>query len=173
MATNQIISKTPLLRRDDLAQFFGNNLRLMSAFEDQSIAVQEATEGVGATAALKDATVIVLSANGDFTNERVLEIGDGIDIDITDTAVRLSVKDVARTADFGVTFVPPAEVELFLPPEGTLVAAEIDQTLFKKTLDAPKETGLGNYANDAAAAAGGVPVNGAYRNGSVRMIRVV
>lgn len=32
---------------------------------------------------------------------------------------------------------------------------------------------LGNYANDAAAAAGGVPVNGIYRNGSVLMVRVV
>jgi len=32
--------------------------------------------------------------------------------------------------------------------------------------------GLGNYANDAAAAAGGVPVSGLYRNGSVLMIRV-
>lgn len=33
--------------------------------------------------------------------------------------------------------------------------------------------GLGNYANDAAAAAGSVPVNGLYRNGSILMIRVV
>jgi hypothetical protein len=32
---------------------------------------------------------------------------------------------------------------------------------------------LGNYANDAAASAGGVPVNGMYRNGSVLMVRVV
>ncbi len=32
---------------------------------------------------------------------------------------------------------------------------------------------LGNYANDAAAAGGGVPVGGVYRNGSVMMIRVV
>ena len=32
--------------------------------------------------------------------------------------------------------------------------------------------GLGNYANDAAAAIGGVPVNGIYRNGSVLMVRV-
>ena len=30
----------------------------------------------------------------------------------------------------------------------------------------------GNYVNDAAAAAGGVPVGGLYRNGSVLMIRV-
>lgn len=174
MATNQIVSKIPVLfQRDDLAQFFGNNPRLLRAFEDQSIAVQDAAESIGATAALKDATVIVLSANGDFTNERVLEIGDGIDVEITDTAVRLSVKDVARTQDFGVTFVPPAEVELFLPPEGTLVAAEIETTLLKKTINAPKLSGLGNYANDAAAAGGGVPVTGMYRNGSVLMIRVV
>lgn len=32
---------------------------------------------------------------------------------------------------------------------------------------------LGNFANDAAAAAGGVPVSGLYRNGSIVMIRVV
>lgn len=31
---------------------------------------------------------------------------------------------------------------------------------------------LKNFANDAAAAAGGVPVNGFYRNGSVVQIRV-
>lgn len=33
-------------------------------------------------------------------------------------------------------------------------------------------TALGNYANDAAAAVGGVAVNGVYRNGSVLMVRV-
>ena len=32
--------------------------------------------------------------------------------------------------------------------------------------------GLGNYANDAAAASGGVAINGIYRNGSVLQIRV-
>ena len=31
---------------------------------------------------------------------------------------------------------------------------------------------LGNYANDAAALAGGVPIGGVYRNGSVLMVRV-
>jgi hypothetical protein len=163
----------PLFRRADLEQFFGNNPRLLAAFEEQASAVESVTTGVEETSALKDATVIVLSANGDFTNERVLEIGDGIDVQVTDTTVVFSVKDVARTQDFGVTFVPPAEVELFLPPEGTLVAAEVAATLFKKTLDAPKLASLGNFANDAAAAAGGVPVTGVYRNGSVLMIRVV
>lgn len=31
---------------------------------------------------------------------------------------------------------------------------------------------LGNYANDGAAATGGVPVGGLYRNGSIVMVRV-
>lgn len=31
---------------------------------------------------------------------------------------------------------------------------------------------LGNYTNDAAAATGGVPLGGLYRNGSVLMVRV-
>ncbi|HET8689802.1 MAG TPA: hypothetical protein VFM18_24630 [Methanosarcina sp.] len=31
---------------------------------------------------------------------------------------------------------------------------------------------LGNYANDSAAATGGVPLGGLYRNGSVLMVRV-
>ena len=33
--------------------------------------------------------------------------------------------------------------------------------------------GLGNYADDAAAAAGGVPINGLYRNGNNIQIRIV
>tara|TARA_Y100000401_G_scaffold47262_1_gene36392 strand:+ start:3242 stop:3901 length:660 start_codon:yes stop_codon:yes gene_type:complete len=33
--------------------------------------------------------------------------------------------------------------------------------------------GLGNYADDAAAAAGGVPINGLYRNGNVIQIRII
>lgn len=159
------MSDLPTLRRDDLAQFFGSNPRLLRAFEVQAAAVEQASTGVADTQALKDATVIVLSANGDFTNERVLEIGDGIDIDITDSTVTLSVKDVARTRDFGVTLIPPAEVELFLPSEGTLVS---DVNLRKSAVFA----GLGNYANDAAAAVGGVVVGQAYRNGSIMMVRV-
>jgi hypothetical protein len=117
----------PSFRRDDLAQFFGSNPRLMRAFEEHSAALEEATNGVADTQAMKDATVIVLSANGDFTNERLLQVGDGIDIEITADRVRLSVKDVARTQDHGVTFVPPGEVILFLPPDGTLISEHEDR----------------------------------------------
>jgi hypothetical protein len=34
-------------------------------------------------------------------------------------------------------------------------------------------SGLGNFANDAAAEAGGVPVGGLYRNGNGIMVRLV
>ena len=44
--------------------------------------------------------------------------------------------------------------------DGTLSITKADNSL------------LGNYANDAAAALGGVPVGGIYRNGSVLMQRV-
>ena len=41
------------------------------------------------------------------------------------------------------------------------------------TISLTKENGtlLGNYVNDAAAQAGGVPVGGLYRNGSIVMVR--
>ena len=42
------------------------------------------------------------------------------------------------------------------------------------TISLTKENGalLANFVNDAAAQAGGVPVGGLYRNGSVVMVRV-
>ena len=43
--------------------------------------------------------------------------------------------------------------------DGTLSITKQNATLF------------GNYVNDAAAAVGGVPVGGIYRNGSVLMVR--
>jgi hypothetical protein len=148
----------PSERRDDLAQFFGSNPRLLRAFEDQAQrrgSDQRRCRYPG----LKDATVIVLSANGDFTNERVLQVGDGIDIEITADTVRLSVKDVARTQDHGVTFVPPGEVVLFLPPDGTLISST-------------KIAAMGNYATDAAAAAGGVAIGEFYHNAGAMKVRL-
>lgn len=44
--------------------------------------------------------------------------------------------------------------------------------LASPTLATPSLSGLGNYADDTAAGAGGVPVGGVYRNGSALQIRV-
>lgn len=172
------MTEAPVFRRDDLAQFFGKNPRLQRAFEDQALAVQDSsaasTSAVAATNALQDATVIVLSPNAAFTNERVLRLEDGLELDDSDPAfLTIRLKDVARSSDYAVTLVPEGDTTLFLPLTGTLATRENVETLANKTLDQPSEINLGNYANDAAAAIGGVPVWGAYRNGSVRMIRVV
>jgi hypothetical protein len=145
-----------------LAKHFAGDERMIRAMEDQSKTV---TDGVAATSALADATVIVLSPNGDFTNERVLEVGDGIKIEITDDTVKLSADSVAFTEGYPVTLIAQGLTALILPLTGTLVSGTNPQ------LDV---TTLVNYANDAAAAAGTPPVEigQLYRNGSVVMVRV-
>lgn len=155
-----------------LEKYFGDDPRMVAAMEEQSQAVETSTAAVAATEALKDATVIVLSPNGDFTNERVLEWDEGIEVELTDSAVIFRVKDVALTREGRVMLVAPADVELFLPLEGTIVSDVAPALLFGKMLDAPRLASIPNYANDAAAAAGGVEVAQVYRNGSVLMVRV-
>lgn len=172
------MTEAPIFRRDDLAQFFGSNLRLMTAFEDQATVVAESSEAstaaVAATDAMKDATVVVLSANGDFTNERVLRLEDGLEIDDTDPAfVTIRLNHVARTANHDVTLIVAGDSEVEFPISGKVATREGIETFQNKTLDQPSVINLGNYANDAAAAAGGVPLWGMYRNGSALMVRVV
>ena len=58
------------------------------------------------------------------------------------------------------------------PLTGILATVGNIETLTNKTLAAPKLSGLGDYADDAAAAGGGVPVGGVYRTGSALKIRV-
>jgi len=146
-----------------LDKHFNGDQRMIRAMEDQSRTVDD---GVAATSALADATVIVLSPNGDFTNERVLKVGDGISIEITDDAVTLSVQNVAMVEGDGLTLITQGETQLILPLTGTVMVGE-----------SPKVdvTTLGAYADDAAAATAGVPVGGLYRNSAATsqlMVRV-
>ena len=143
-----------------LAKHFPGDERMIRAMEDQSRTVDD---GVAATSALADATVIVLSPNGDFTNERVLQVGDGIRIEISDDAVTLSVENVAVAQGYPITFISAGETQLIVPLSGTVMVGE-----------SPKVdvTTLGNFTDDAAAATGGVAVGQLYRNGSVIMCRV-
>lgn len=167
----------PTIPRDLLAAAFPNQPRLVSAFENQSIAVAETAEAasgnVEATTALQEATVLTLSANATLTNERVLAIGDGLTSSDDGTSYTLSSTGPLVSGGFTVTFYPAGDAQLILPISGTLATRAGVETFLNKTLTAPKIGGLGNYANDAAAAAGGVPVTGVYRNGSVLMVRVV
>jgi hypothetical protein len=124
--------------RHMLEPFFGSHPRLMAAFEDLATTTQETSSTAASTAqatdALQDATVIVLSSNQAFSNERLLRRGPGVTM--VDTEHSLIIELDAK---------------------------------FKPLVDA---TLLGNYVDDATAAAGGVEIGEFYRNGSALMVRI-
>jgi hypothetical protein len=140
-----------------LEKHFAGDVRMIRALEEQSETVDN---GVAATSALADATVIVLSANGDFTNERVLEVGDGIAIEVTDDTVKLSVENVALTLGGLVTLIAEGPTRLSLPIEGRVLSS------IQPMIDV---SALGTYADDSVAATGGVAVGEPYINGSGRL----
>lgn len=170
---------TALLRRELLEQAFPGQLRIQRAFENQaSIVDQTATAAAGAvaaTTAIQDATVLTLSANAALTNERILFLGGGLESADDGSRLELSVDGtVARSGNqYVVTFIPSGDCTLFLPLTGTLATRAGVETFQNKTLQAPSLSSIGDYADDTAAAAGGVPVGGVYRTGSALKVRVV
>jgi len=168
--------QTHVIPRDLLQKYFGDDPRLVAAFENQALAVMDSNAAaVGATEAIDQATVITLSANAGFANEFVLTNGDGTLIDAGDGTVKISVDStVARAQNFRVSFIAPADVTLSLPPQGTLISDISPATLSNKTLAHPvKLSGYLNAANDAAASAAGVPVGGIYHNAGALRVRLV
>lgn len=169
------IDDTFLISRPALMEAFGD-MRVVQQFEDMQLRVAQSdasvTANVEATERLENAAFVTLSENVELTNERVLALGDGLSVDTSDPGlVRLSTS-VYSSGGHEVQFSTVGETALVLPPTGTLATRNGTETLSNKTIDAPTLSGLGNYADDAAAAAGGVPVNGIYRDGSDLRIRV-
>lgn len=166
------------IMRADLAQFFGKNLRLLRAFEQQAADVEANTEGLRTTAVattrLQDAGVLVLAPNSEFQNERVLQIGRGISADDDGQFLTISTSDNVPIVNggFTLTLAVGGNAVLVAPVTGKLATTENPETFKAKTLDAPKITGIANYADDVAAAAGGVPVGGLYRTASALKVRV-
>lgn len=165
------------LPRRLLADYFGNDPRLVKAFEDQAEELATVTDAVStaaqATETLKDATVIVLSANGEFTNERQLQATNGISARDAGGKLRLSVdKTVVRCEGGAAAFVIPGSDTWFLPFGGTLITRDSRDTLSNKTLAAPKLSGLVDAADDATAAAAGVAVGGMYHASGALRVRL-
>ena len=167
-----------LLTREEIASFMPSP-RAVRRFEELQRQVLDTTEtvtaGVTTTDAIRDGTFVTLSANTELTNERVLALGAGLAFSLPAGQVVIVLTNAVprSTGGFSVQFSPVGDCILSLPASGFLATRENAETLKNKVLDAPMFSGLGDYANDAAAAAGGVLVNGAYRNGSVLMVRVV
>jgi len=166
------------LNRRMLAEVFPDNPRLVQALEAQSKAVDEATSGLStqaqATEQIQDASVIVLAANGAFTNERVLRLGQGLSgVDGGDRlTLQTSSKVPLVNGDFTLFITLAGNSTVAIPLTGILATIANVENLSNKTLVAPKMSSLGDYADDAAAAAGGVPVTGVYRTGSTLKVRV-
>jgi len=164
------------IRREVLEAVFGQ--RWGSAFESQQKVladVQAATvQTVADTQALNDATFVTLSANAELPNERVLQIGEGLEMEIgADYVILRTSNDTARTSgDFRVTLIATGDTAVAVPLSGTLATRENAELLANKTLAAPKFTGLVNAADDVAAAGAGVPIGGAYLTGSAFKVRV-
>lgn len=167
------------LRREDLDVAFKGNTRLIKAFENQNEVLaateQKAGEAESTTQAIQDATVIVMSTNATFTNERVFTPEDGIEAEEDGNLVRVRLDGTAARVEGGysVTLLTVAPTTLLLPATGHLSTVAGIETLTNKSLEKPKIGTWGNYTNDANAAAGGVPLGGVYRNGSALMVRVV
>jgi hypothetical protein len=162
--------------RDLLEKYFKDDPRLISAFENQALAVEAAfdatTGAVSATDSLQNATVITLSANSVFNNEFILTNGDGTELDVTQGGVSIRVDStVARTNGQNVKFNAPGDVSLGLPNTGTLVSDTAAAILYLKTLDKPLLQNLVNATSPSNAAANGVPLWGMYRDGDTLHVR--
>jgi hypothetical protein len=148
---------------------------LERSFASADIVETTLAANVAATERLDQATVITLSGNAAFANERILRTGRGITAQDSGATLTLACNDTVPTVSGGFPLVlrVTADSDCTLPSKGQIATTGNVETLQRKTLDAPKLSGLGNYVDDTAAAAGGVPVGGVYRNGSVVMVRVV
>lgn len=168
--------QTFFITRDVLSGVFGGNMRAVKQFEEIQERVATTSEAVtanlAATEKLEDATFVTLSANAELPNERVLSLGPGLTIDTSVEGVVKLTATVAATSGHDVQFSTVGPTVLTLPPVGVLATRSQEETLSNKTLDAPSVSGISNYADDAAAAAGGVPVGGVYRTGSDLRVRV-
>lgn len=166
------------LSRRDLNANFKGDIRLLRAFEQQSQLVEANTQAtsvaVAATDTLRDATYVTLSANAELPNERVLQAGTGIRLVTTADAVIVQTSAIVPTINggFAATLTVSGATNVALPLSGRLATVENAETLSNKTLASPKVSGLGDYADDAAAASGGVSVGGLYRTASAIKIRV-
>ena len=141
---------TTLLTRAELGRLFPGNPKAVIAFEAQQRVIGDVTTSLAsnteATSALQDATVITLSPNASLTNERVLQIDDSLYANDDGEKLTLGVVNpITLNGGYRLAINIPADTYLDAPNSGALL------------VDA------GPFADDAAAAAGGVSVGQFYR----------
>ena len=169
------MSETFFIARDDLAQAFPN-MRAVRQFETMQQRVEDTAETTGAnveaTGALAQASFVTLSPNAELPNEYVLQVGEGLALTTETGVLRLTSDAPVVDGGFRVRLIASADSELVLPPGGVLSTRDGQETLRNKELEAPYLAEVDDYADDAAAAAGGVEIGQLYRTGSAVMVRV-
>lgn len=165
------------LPRDILTRALGNDSRAVRAFEEEArnnaATATKLAANTDATDNINDATVIVLSPNAAFNNERVLKLGDGLSAYDDGTYLTIYADDGVPHVDggFAVKLTTTQDTYLQLPTRGLVATVDQSETFYSKTLQAPVLTGVNEYASDAAAAAGGVPINGVYTTSGALKLR--
>lgn len=148
---------TTSITRADLQGIKGITPKLIRFFEGLFSSAATATEAVngvvGATRAIQDATVLTLSPNSAFNNERVFTPDDQL-FEVTDEGpggrLLLNMRNpISTNGGFRCTFNLEADTNVDLPSSGRVLTDDF--------------SGIGQYADDAAAAAGGVGVGDIYR----------
>lgn len=144
---------TTTVTRADL-QKITSDPRVLRALEDlfRRVADTEGaiTSGAEATQGIANATVITLSANDEFGNERVLAVSEPLALYDGGPGRNIIVgfsSPFAINGGFALTLNLSEDTTLDLPATGALVTQPF----------------LGPYANDVAAAAAGVSVGYVYR----------
>lgn len=164
-------------RRDALFQALNGDRSLVAAFEQQAETITEvqqvAQSNLQGTEAIQEATVLTLSPNASFTNERILRMGQGVRMVDDGTYLTISANDEVPEVQGGFQVILSAQSDtiVVLPESGTLATRSNPETLTNKTLAAPRLSSVPDYADDAAAAAGGVAVGQIYRSGSNLKVR--
>jgi hypothetical protein len=111
-----------------------------------------------------------LVGTDDAGNLTEVSVVDPLEYDVAAKELRLkqSYQDAATAETAARAAADAAETDARVAAVAALAATVVTQGVSLARIPSP----LANYLNDAAAAAGGVPVGGFYRNGSVVMVRV-
>lgn len=156
--------QTHVIPRELLNKYFGQDPRLVRAFENQALAVMGNQNTSAATdQALDKAEIVTLSPNASFSNEHVLSDGDGTKVNASPGTLQIDVDaSVPRAVNGTVEFMAPGPVVLSLPTRGKLLSDG----------EPPRFSGLINAASDSAAASAGVPIGGVYHNAGALRVRL-
>lgn len=143
------------ITRAEISRIVNGDPRAIRAWETMQDGVADLTGANGvqvdATQALQDATVVTLSPNDTFNNERVLQVANGLQLTDTGPNGNLIISllyQIITNGGYRLTFNLVSDTNLDLPPTGKVVESQL---------------GGNTYATDALASAAGFQIGEIYK----------